>query len=285
MATEEQFQTLVSMVSYMTAKLEQFQEDVSSMKEDQKSMKSMKEDQKKLNDKLEELQEDVSSMKEDQKSMKEDQKKLNDKLEELQKDQKEIQGSLDLQKKLMKPLYTIKPVPEDIISVLTTDTFRNNVLELYKMRYCIVLSQLFPCQKPDHWFPAATQHIVIPTGVFVDDAVQLELHVADSHKNVWIRYRERDGWDNGQIKGLKRNARGTYSLCNLRFGDLDKKIITVRPKPYMRALYLKADMAHDPHPHDLPHLFQYWIATPMGDERRAVSAIASRKWIPRAVRP
>ena len=110
MATEEQFQTLMSMVSSMTAKLEQ-------------------------------LQEDVSSMKEDQKSMKEDQKKLNGKLEEPQKDQKEIQGSLDLQKKLMKPLYTIKPVPEDVISVLTTDTFRNNVLELYNLRYCIVLSR------------------------------------------------------------------------------------------------------------------------------------------------
>ena len=117
MATEEQFQTLMSMVSSMTAKLEQLQEDVSSMKEDQKSMK------------------------EDQKSMKEDQKKLNGKLEEPQKDQKEIQGSLDLQKKLMKPLYTIKPVPEDVISVLTTDTFRNNVLELYNLRYCIVLSR------------------------------------------------------------------------------------------------------------------------------------------------
>jgi len=272
MATEEQFQTLMSMVSSMTAKLEQLQEDVSSMKEDQKSMK------------------------EDQKSMKEDQKKLNGKLEELQKDQKEIQGPLGLQKKLMKPLYTIKPVPEDVISVLTTDTFRNNVLELYKMRYCIVLSQLFPCQKPDYWFPAATEHIVprqqwqtakfcgfqatdarnglpllkdlelkyqaghftvIPTGVFVDDAVQLEIHVAGSHKDVWIRHRERDGCDNGQVKGLKRNARGTTSLCNLRFGDLDKKTIVVRPKPYMRALYLKADMAHDQHPHDLPHPSQY----------------------------
>ena len=264
MATEEQFQTLMSMVSSMTAKLEQLQEDVSSMKGDQKSMK------------------------EDQKSMKEDQKKLNDKLEELQ-------GSLDLQKKLMKPLYTIKPVPEDVISVLTTDTFRNNVLELYKMRYCIVLSQLFPCQKPDYWFPAATAHIVprqqwqtanlcgfqatdarnglpllkdlelkyqaghftvIPTGVFVDDAVQLEIHVAGSPKDVWIRYRERDGCDNGQVKGLKRNVRGT-SLCNLRFGDLDKKTIVVRPKPYMRALYLKANMAHDQHPHDLPHPSRY----------------------------
>ena len=60
----------MSMVSSMTAKLEQLQEDVSSMKEDQKSMK---EDQKSM-------KEDQKSMKEDQKSMKEDQKKLNGKL-------------------------------------------------------------------------------------------------------------------------------------------------------------------------------------------------------------
>ena len=262
------------------------------MKENQQSLQSLQEDIKSVKVNQQSLQEDIKSVKGSIKSLQENHEKvlgtLDGKLEELQQ-------SLALQKKLMKPLYTIKPVPEDVVSVLTSDTFRNNVPQLYARRSCVVLSQLFPCRDQDFWFPAATEHIVprqqwqtaclygfeatdaqnglpllkdlelkcqaghftfIPTGLFMADSVELEIHVAESHKNVRIKYRDHNGRDDGQVRGWKRDGRGKYIFCDLVFGDLHQQIINVRPKPYMRALYLKADMAHDQHP-DLPHPSDY----------------------------
>ena len=80
-----------------------------------------------------------------------------------------------------------------------------------------------------------------------EDRVRLVVEISKAHMDTIIRYKgHRDGEYYDQPVWGRKN--GVGELTMLRFGDLHGETISVHPRPHMRALFLKADMAHRQHP-------------------------------------
>jgi len=170
--------------------------------------------------------------------------------------------------------FRILPVPDDFESSFRDGTWSKKVKAHYEVEYCTVLSQLFPQSYLYYWFPAVSEHIVpkgqwqlakglgfkvsdsrngllllkhlektyhagkwtpIPTGNHAN-GVELKIYVSNDLKAKQIEY------EDGTVVCGKEGGKG--KLKHLTFGDLHEKIICVNPPPYMRSLYLKAQMAH-----------------------------------------
>ena len=92
---------------------------------------------------------------------------------------------------------------------------------------------------------------LIPTEPAKDDEVKLQIYVSDSLKSEQI-FTRGQGQAKQPVQGVLPDGDGrAHSLC---FGDLHNRTIRLSPAPYMRALFLKADMAHKKCP-ELPNPF------------------------------
>ena len=185
------------------------------------------------------------------------------------------------------PLYRMHPVPEDVVSQLTDKTFHETAKKYYGgTDSCVVLGQLFSSeggasQYASYFYPAVAEHIVpkaqwtvaenwgfhttdaknallllkdvelkyqagrltlIPAEVQkAKDELILVVEISRALQDTVIRYV--DAKSRGEpVKGKCKGR-----LKELKFGDLHSKEISVRPPPHMRALFLKAEMAHRQH--------------------------------------
>ena len=156
--------------------------------------------------------------------------------------------------------------------------------------YCAVLSQVCEVKPADaaSLFPAVAEHIVPQgqaavasnwgfhytdkrNGIFLlrdlelkyqagrfslipveppkNDSVRLRVWVSNELKSEPICDKRQGTRE--QVRGV---LRGSYYRQPLTFGVLDRCVICLKPAPYMRALFLKADMAHKKCP-ELPNPF------------------------------
>ena len=179
--------------------------------------------------------------------------------------------------------FRILPVPEDLeTSLRDGSTWSKNVKAHYGQKCCTVLSQVFPQTHASWWFPAVSEHIVpkgqwqvasklgfevsnsrngllllkhlektyqagkwtlIPTGNHAK-GVELKIYVSNDLKTKSIQYE--DG------KAVCGKCHRKDKPRPLTFDDLHEKTISVNPAPFMRSLYLKAEMAHGEH-NELPN--------------------------------
>ncbi|CAJ1380510.1 unnamed protein product [Effrenium voratum] len=152
---------------------------------------------------------------------------------------------------------------------------------------CVILGQLFSPKKSrnyaSRWFPAVAEHIVpkaqwtvaenwgfhttdaknallllkdvelkyqtgrltlIPAEVQPGrDELILVVEISEALKDTVIKYVDRQCSKFAPVKGKEKRG----ELKELKFRDLHGQQISVRPPPHMRALFLKAEMAHRQH--------------------------------------
>ena len=92
----------------------------------------------------------------------------------------------------------------------------------------LLLKHLEKTYQAGKWTP-------IPTGNHAN-GVELKIYISNDLKAKKIEY------EDGTVVRGKRGGKGRPR--DLTFGDLHEKTIHVHPPPYMRSLYLKAQMAH-----------------------------------------
>ena len=260
----QMLQTVTASMATMNAKVDAMNGKIDAMKEEQRAMK---EEQRAMK---EEQGAKIGAMQEEQHAMKKE-------IDNLDKDITTF----------VSPLYSIQAVSEEVVTQLTDGTFNETAREHYVgTSSCVILGQLFSStRQPEtyrrRFFRAVAEHIVpkaqwtvavnwgfrnalfllkhlelkyraghlslIPDQVQDgEDRVRLVVEISDALMGTFIQYKgHRDGDFYGEpVWGA---ANGAGKLKQLAFGDLHRKSISVHPRPYMRALFLKADMAHRQH--------------------------------------
>ena len=259
-------------MAVMMQMMQQFQEDM------RKQVVNLQQDSKQFQDSM---QKQVVNLQQDSKQFQDSMQKqvdsIHTRMENLQRDITTF----------VTPLYRMHPVPEDVVSQLTDKTFHETAKKYYGgTDSCVVLGQLFSSeggasQYASYFYPAVAEHIVpkaqwtvaenwgfhttdaknallllkdvelkyqagrltlIPAEVQkAKDELILVVEISRALQDTVIRYV--DAKSRGEpVKGKCKGR-----LKELKFGDLHSKEISVRPPPHMRALFLKAEMAHRQH--------------------------------------
>jgi hypothetical protein len=104
--------------------------------------------------------------------------------------------------------------------------------------------------------------MILPQGDLPGGAVILKLWVASTigHRVLW---------DSSAEFGRQHVVvqQGTPSWRELVFADLHGHEFQVRPRPFMRSLFMKADMAHKQHPDEFPQPLQHAAAFESGCDK------------------
>jgi len=92
---------------------------------------------------------------------------------------------------------------------------------------------------------------LIPTEEQDVEGLKLQILVSQATMDAPIRYTGTGQWNSGNtVRGVMRHA-ATTKRKKLKFGDLHQCTFVINPAPFMRALFLKAKMAHKVH-NELP---------------------------------
>ena len=228
-----------------------------SMQKQVEKVDNLQESMQKQVEKVDNLQESMQKQVEKVDNLQESMQKQVEKVVDLQKQVQNLQQDQDSMSKdintFVTPLYRMHPVPEDVVSQLTDKTFHETAKKYYGgTDSCVVLRQLFSSEDgapwyASHWYPAVAGHIVPKAQWTVAEI--WGFHTTDAKnallllKDVELKYQA------GRLTLIPAEVeRAKDELIKvLKFGELDGKEISVRPPPHMRALFLKAEMAHRQH--------------------------------------